>query len=111
MPVPPAPGRKASAAAEGVDDLHGIAFRQPMFGMAATRNDLAVDLHRHPAIGQALGDEQFGERAGGGQGERLAVQSDIHVLIVARSRPPAQRKGRYRRSAGRLVTLESYRAS
>lgn len=70
-----------SAAAEGVDDLDPVAVRQPVFGMAPTRNDLAVHFHRHPTLGQALGNQQLGEGAGGGKGEWLAVESDIHPRL------------------------------
>ncbi len=67
-----------------MDDLDHIAIRQPMPGVTAARNDLAVDLHGHPAFSQALSGQELGEGAGGGKGERLAVESDVHVWIVAR---------------------------
>lgn len=53
--------RDASAAAEGMHDLHHIAFGQHMLGMTAAADDLAVYLNRHPALQQLLGREQVQE--------------------------------------------------
>lgn len=73
-------GREARSrrlsSAERMDDLDSIAFLQTMLRMPPARHDLAVHLHRHAALGEALARQKVGD--GGnpvGQGERLAVQS------------------------------------
>ena len=58
--------RLTSPTPQRMHDLDHIAIGEQAFGMASARNDLAVDLHRDPAFGQALGDQQVGEGAGGG---------------------------------------------
>lgn len=75
---------RASATTQRMDDLDDIPIRDDMGSVTAARDDLAVHFHGDPAFGQALGGEQFGEGAGGGQGEQIAVESDIHAGIVAR---------------------------
>src|SRR5690348_14343455 len=56
--------RRGSAAADRVHDLDAIAVGEPMLGMAAARDDLAVDFDRDAPRRVARGLEQFGERAG-----------------------------------------------
>lgn len=93
-----------------MDDFHHVAIGKGVVGMAAARDDLAVHLHGDPAFGQALGGEQFGDGAGGGQGERVAIESDVHAGIVARLRAgcPAM-SGKARKGPGQpgLFALES----
>lgn len=86
-------------------DLDDVAVGYQVVDMAATRNDLAIDLYRHPALGQTLGHEQLGDGAGGGQCEVLAIQSDFHPPIVARDRRPAQRRLRTAGPSGCLSHL------
>ncbi len=51
--------------------------------MAAAADDLAVDLHRHPALQQLLGLQQVVEGRRSGQGTGFAVELDVHRRIVA----------------------------
>lgn len=53
--------------------------------MAAAADDLAVDLHCHPALQQLLGLEQVVKGRRGGQGAGFAVELDVHSCIVAYS--------------------------
>ena len=75
-----------SPAAQRLHDLDDVAFRQLMLAVVAAGHDPTIHFYRYPAIGQALGDEQVGDGAVGGEGEGGAVQSDIHERIVARGR-------------------------
>jgi hypothetical protein len=60
-----------------MDDLDPVAIGQRMVRMAAARDDLAVHLDRHTALGQALGIEQGGDGGPGVQMAGLAVQEHV----------------------------------
>ncbi|MNI48224.1 hypothetical protein D3C73_1027800 [compost metagenome] len=64
-------------------DLHNIALGQDMLGMTAAADDLAVDLHRHPALQQLLGRKQVQKGRRSGQGAGFAIELDVHGAIVA----------------------------
>ena len=68
-------------------DLDGVAGLQHMRGVAAARDDLAVDLHRDPALGQAFVFEQGGEAGLVGDLAGFAIELDVHAAIVAGSGP------------------------
>jgi outer membrane lipase/esterase len=76
-----------------VHDLDPVACLQLKLAMSAARHDLAIDLDRDPAFGQVLGLQQGGKGGALGQGQRFAVQQDVHACIVA-----AARRGRTRSS-------------
>jgi hypothetical protein len=81
-----------SATTQGMYDLDPVAIVQGMLGVAAAGHDLAVHLHRHPALGQALEGQQAGDGEPVlGQGEGLAVELKAHVRIFAGCGPAAQR--------------------
>ena len=81
-------------------DLDHIAIREDAIGMTASGHDFAIHLDRHPALGQTLGGEQIGKGTSNGEGERFAVQSDIHPWIVARGWRSAQHGWGSRRLPG-----------
>ncbi len=71
-----------SAAADGVDDLHPVVGMEGMVGKGGARHDLAIDLHRQSAPGQA---ELLDQRGGGGGGVDLAwfaVDENLHRLFT-----------------------------
>lgn len=83
------PSKRPSPTPQRLHDLHHIPLRQQVLGVAAAGDDLAVDLDRDAAGGEALGGEEVGEGAGGGEGEGGAVESDVHGRIVGgRDGPP-----------------------
>ncbi|KAG1239011.1 hypothetical protein G6F68_018727 [Rhizopus microsporus] len=75
----------ASTAAQRVHDLHHVALGQDMLAMAAAADDLAVDLHRHPALQQLLGLKQIVKGRRSGQGTGFAIELDVHRRVVADS--------------------------
>ena len=68
-------------------DLHLVAIVQPVLGVATARDDLAIDLHRHPALGEVFGLEQCGDGGVGFDVAGFAVELDLHAAIVAGSAP------------------------
>ncbi len=93
--------RATSAPAERLHDLDAVPLGEEVFAVSTTGNDVAVDLDRHPAAGEALGGQKVGEGAGGWEGERGAVESDIHGWIVGGlSGPDGAPKGGGRGGAG-----------
>jgi len=78
-----------------MDDFDHVAVGEGAVGVAAAGDDVAVDLDRDPAAGQALGVEQGGQRAGGVENQWVAIEADaqggsVHAGIVARCPLPAQ---------------------
>ena len=74
--------KRESAAAKRMHDLDPITFAERVAGMQAARNDLAIDLHRDPAFGQALSDEQGRQGSVGSHFQGLSVQFYLHARIV-----------------------------
>ncbi len=64
-------------------DLDAIAGLQDVPGMAAARDDLAIDLDRDPAFAQAFGCQQGAQGGPGREVTFLAVEVDLHPVIVA----------------------------
>jgi hypothetical protein len=77
--------RQASPTTERMHDLDDVALLQDMRGVAAARDDLAIDLHRDPALGQAFVFEQGGEGGPWRDLAGLAIELDVHAAIVAGS--------------------------
>ena len=76
------PTQLASAAAQRMHDLDPVPLAERVGGMQAAWNDLAVDLDRDPAFGQAFSCEQHRQGGVGSQFERLAIQFDSQARIV-----------------------------
>jgi hypothetical protein len=82
---------RGSAAAECVHDLHAVAGFQDLLAMPAARNDLAIDLDRHPASGQAGFLQQRKDRGARFGAAGGSVQMDLHPPIVAHRAAVSQR--------------------
>jgi hypothetical protein len=71
-----------SAATDGVDDLHAVAFAQFMTIVHAAWHDLVVDLHRNATTAIAGFVEQLGNAGALAAIVRVAIQGDLHSPIV-----------------------------
>jgi len=67
-----------SPAPKSLHDFDLIAVSQALFGMAAARDDDAIELDRNPTFPIAGALQQFADRWGVVESHRLAVEDDLH---------------------------------
>jgi hypothetical protein len=72
-----------SAAADGVDDFHFVAFAQGVSLMLAARHDFLIHFDRHASSGIASFVQQLDEGEVIAAVVRMAVEGDLHLAIVA----------------------------
>ncbi len=63
-------------------DLHHVPLSQRMTPMQATGHDLAVDLHRHPALGELFQIQQLLDGDAVRKLAGCAIELDVHDVIV-----------------------------
>lgn len=67
-----------STATNSVNNLDPITGLQALFAMARSRQDVAVQLYRHPFAGQLFLAQQIGNGQIGIKLTGLAIQDDLH---------------------------------
>lgn len=75
------------ATADRLHDLHAVSGLQRMTDVRAARDDLAIDLHGDPSIGQLEQHQQPGDVGVVWDVARLAVELDLHRFSLAVGRP------------------------
>ena len=75
------------ATTDRLHDLHAVSGLQMMTGVRDARDDLTIDLHGDPSIGQREQHQQPGDVGVVWDVARLAVELDLHRFSLAVGRP------------------------